>query len=381
MPQSSQPDLRPTADELATKRRQLVALCEAEDLAAVLLTLESSVAWATGGGVTRVVIGGGDAAALMLITRAGEAFVLVDAIEAPRIAAEEMPEQGVHMRVFPWEEDRDAHRALLVREIVGTGAVGTDAPFPALPQAPVIAAQVRALRSSLMDGEIVRYRWLAQATAHAVEDAARTITPGMTEHAITAAFVGPLVAAGIQAPVALVATDARISSYRHPLPTEQVMRTQALLVATGVRWGLHASVSRAVSFGPMSDDLQRRQHACAAVDEAYISATRVGATGAEIFAAGVAAYAAAGFPGEWRLHHQGGATGYAGREWLLTPTTAERVQARQAFAYNPSVTGTKSEDTFMLRADGTPDFLTVTGDWPTVPNSGACSRPAILERD
>jgi len=381
MPQSSQPDLRPTANELATKRRQLVALCEVENLTAALLTLESSVSWITGGGVTRVVIGGGDAAAVVLVTRAGEAFVLVDAIEAPRIAAEELPEQGVHMRVFPWEGNRDAHRAALVREIVGTGAVGTDAPFAALPQARVIAAQVRALRSSLMDGDIVRYRWLAQTTARAVEAAARAITPGMTEHAIAAAFVGPLVVAGVQVPVALVATDERIPLYRHPLPTEQMMQTHALLVATGVRWGLHASVSRAVSFGPISDDLHQRQQACASVDEAYINATRVGATGAEIFAAGAAAYAVSGFPSEWRLHHQGGATGYAGREWLLIPTSTECVRARQAFAYNPSVSGTKSEDTFVLRTDGTPDFLTTTGDWPTVPNTGGYLRPAILERD
>ena len=380
MPQSMHPDLRPMPNEIAEKRRQLVALCDAEDLAAVLLTQESSVAWATGGGATRVAVGGGDASAVMLVTRAGEAFVLADAIEAPRIAAEEMPTQDVHIRVSPWEADRAALHAARVREIIGDGIVGTDGSRATLPHARTVASQVRALRSSLTEAEIARYRWLAQTTARVLEAATRMVTPGMTEHAIAASFVGPLVAAGIQVPVALVATDARVPMYRHPLPTEQTMHTHALLIATAMRWGLHASVSRAVYFGALPDSLRQRHEACVAVDEAYITATRVGATGADIFAAGAAAYAAHGFDGEWRLHHQGGATGYVGREWMITPTTIERVQTRQAFAYNPSVSGAKSEDTFVLDATGTPDFLTVTGEWPTVPGAYAYPRPAILER-
>lgn len=379
MPQSTQSDLRPTPDEITEKRRQLVALCEAENVAAVLLTQESSIAWATGGGTTRAVIGGGDASAVMLVTRTGEVFALADAIEYGRVNDEETQGQDIDIRIFPWEEDRNAHRSAFARAIVGDGVIGTDAPVLTLPNARTVAPQVRALRSSLTDAEVARYRWLAQTTARAMEAAARTIWPGMSEYAIAASFVGRLTTAGIQVPVALVGTDARVQLYRHPLPTERVMQKHALLIATATRWGLHASVSRAVYFGAMPEGLRHRQEACAAVDEAFIAATHVGATGAEIFAAGAAAYTAGGFDGEWRKHHQGGATGYAGRDWMLTPTGAAVVQPRQAFAYNPSITGVKSEDTFVLNTDGTPDFLTATGDWPTVPGAKAFPRPAILE--
>jgi antitoxin VapB len=130
----------------------------------------------------------------------------------------------------------------------------------------------------------------------------------------------------------------------------------------------------------LPDDLRQKQQGCALVDLAFTYATKPGATAGDIFAAGAKAYADAGFPGEWRLHHQGGAAGYAGREWTITPGGTQIVQESQSFAYNPSITGTKSEDTFVLRPDGTADFLSVTGQWPPVPGTESSSpRPAILE--
>jgi Xaa-Pro aminopeptidase len=381
MPQSvALAAFNPTAEELAEKRRRIAALLDAEGLDALLLTQEGSVAWVTGGGATRVSMNGADALASVLVTKDGAAYVLTDAIEAPRVAAEELPEQGVHMKVYPWEEDRSEHRAAIVTEIVGDGAIGADAPVAGLASVRVLHDAVVRLRSSLMTAEIERYRWLAQTTAQVVEAAARAVQPGMTELQIAASYVGPLMAYGIQVPVPLVAADERIYRFRHPLPTENAVRQHALLVAGGYRWGLNASVSRAVSFGRLPDDLRHRQQGCAMVDLAFTGATQPGAMAAEIFAAGAKAYADAGFPGEWRLHHQGGAAGYAGREWVITPGGTQIVQESQSFAYNPSITGTKSEDTFVLRPDGTPDFLTTTGQWPAVPGTEQDHpRPAILE--
>jgi Xaa-Pro aminopeptidase len=381
MPQSvALAAFNPTAEELAEKRRRIAALLDAEGLDALLLTQEGSVAWVTGGGATRVSMNGTDALASVLVTKDGAAYVLTDAIEAPRVAAEELPEQGVHMKVYPWEQGRSEHRAAIVTEIVGDGAIGADAPVAGLASVRVLHDAVVRLRSSLMTAEIERYRWLAQTTAQVVEAAARAVQPGMTEWQIAASYVGPLMAYGIQVPVPLVAADERIYRFRHPLPTENAVRQHALLVAGGYRWGLNASVSRAVSFGRLPDDLRHRQQGCAMVDLAFTGATQPGAMAAEIFAAGAKAYADAGFPGEWRLHHQGGAAGYAGREWVITPGGTQIVQESQSFAYNPSITGTKSEDTFVLRPDGTPDFLTTTGQWPAVPGTEQDHpRPAILE--
>jgi len=81
-------------------------------------------------------------------------------------------------------------------------------------------------------------------------------------------------------------------------------------------------------------------------------ATRPGRTLADAFDDCRRFYAEAGFPDEWRLHHQGGITGYASREVIATPHTEVPIEAGQAFAWNPSITGAKAEETFVLAEDG-----------------------------
>ncbi len=54
----------------------------------------------------------------------------------------------------------------------------------------------------------------------------------------------------------------------------------------------------------------------------------------------------------------------------------------QAFAWNPSVRGVKSEDTVLLTANG-PDVLTAMPEWPMweiALDGQRCPRPAILIR-
>jgi Xaa-Pro aminopeptidase len=92
-------------------------------------------------------------------------------------------------------------------------------------------------------------------------------------------------------------------------------------------------------------------------------------------------YAEAGFPGEWRLHHQGSPAGYELREHVATTDSADTVSAGQVYAWNPSITGTKSEDTILVGRQRNQVF-TSRKDWPvlSVPvGDQEIVRPAILE--
>ena len=56
------------------------------------------------------------------------------------------------------------------------------------------------------------------------------------------------------------------------------------------------------------------------------------------------------------------------------------VRANQAVAWNRSITGTKSEDTMVARADG-PELISRPTDWPTVAarvEAGTIERADIL---
>jgi len=46
----------------------------------------------------------------------------------------------------------------------------------------------------------------------------------------------------------------------------------------------------------------------------------------DIFLEGIRTYGEVGYPGEWKLYHQGGATGYEARDYIATSKINEVVQ-------------------------------------------------------
>ncbi len=131
----------------------------------------------------------------------------------------------------------------------------------------------------------------------------------------------------------------------------------------------------------IADELRHKQDACAAVDAAMITATRPDMTMAAVFQSAVDTYAKEGFANEWRLHHQGGPAGYEPREWMVTPRSHEQIAVGQAFAWSPSITGVKSEDTILVGAQEN-KALTPTPGLPTLSvqaNGHTVMRPAIFE--
>jgi len=185
----------------------------------------------------------------------------------------------------------------------------------------------------------------------------------------------------VQAIVNLIATDARIFAFRHPLPTNKELERYAMLVLCGRKWGLVASLTRLIHFGPLPQEVRRKQEAVAQVDATFIAATRPGARLSDVFKRGMEAYAQVGYPDEWKLHHQGGVAGYEPREYIATPASRQVVRPPQAFAWNPSITGTKSEDTIIVTEKGY-EIITGIQDWPQIPvqvEAQRMERPAILE--
>ena len=134
---------------------------------------------------------------------------------------------------------------------------------------------------------------------------------------------------------------------------------------------------QAVSRERAPHELAELVRVAAEVDAAYLDASRPGRTLGDVFAAGADVYAAWGFLEEWRGHHQGGLTGYRGREVFAVPGEPTRIPERAALAWNPSITGgAKSEDTALVTPDGL-EIVTRTPELGEIVTAGLL-RPAIV---
>ncbi|MFB6126619.1 MAG: M24 family metallopeptidase [Halolamina sp.] len=344
--------------QLDARAERLADYCEAEGLAAVWFARPNGFAWLTGG--SNVVDRAGDVgvAAAGYCREADAVRVVTDDIEAERLADEELPD-GVEVVDRPW------HAATLAEAVADASPAPAAADFDVSGFADVDAT---ALRQPLTDGDIERYRELGAAVAAAVETVARELEPQDTEHEVAAALRIALASRDVAAPVVLVGGADRARRFRHYTPTDASLGEYALLSVTAERAGLYASLTRTVAFDPPTW-LADRHEAAARVDATALSATRRAATdgdaAGDVFAAVQDAYDAVGHPDEWREHHQGGAAGFAGREWIATPDAEQPVHAPMAYAWNPTVQGAKSEDTVLVTAEGY-EVLTATDRWPTL---------------
>jgi Xaa-Pro aminopeptidase len=366
--------------ELHTKRQRIIEFLDRERLDAIVLALRANFAWLTGGKLNYVNFAGDIGVASLLVTK-DAIRCITNAIEAPRMVDEEVGPLGIEVLAYPWT-DLDAAQALYAKSTSGM-CIAADTLAPGLPAGtPSLPPTFRELRWSLTDPEIDRYRALGHDAAKAFSQVADAVEPGQSEVQVAAAITSALLQREVRTHVCLVAADDRIAKYRHPIPTAKPVDKMVMLVAGAERAGLMCSLTRLVHFGPITDNLANRHRAVCAVDAAMIDATRTGTPFSEIWNTLDAAYAKNGFPGEWRHHHQGGSTGYLGREVKATPDNPVTVRRHQAFAWNPSIAGTKSEDT-LLASDRRPEILTVDPTWPTLTiRAGGTSyeRPDLLVR-
>jgi antitoxin VapB len=346
---------------------------EARNLDALLLQRVSSFAWATCGVASYVNTASTNGESALLITPQGR-YLITNNIEAERLKRDpRIQDQGWEFCIAPWYKGNTAVADLPQHYKLGADSLYLDAVD--------LSPDIARLRANLTPEEGERFRALGKLCADAMLHTSRVVQPGQSGHQIAALLARETERQGAQATVILVAVDDEIFTFRHPLPSANKLNRYAMLILCGRRDGLVCSITRLIHFGRLPDDLRRKAEAVAYVDAAMIDATRPSARLREVFQSGMEAYASVGYPDEWILHHQGGPAGYEPREYFGLPDSTDTVQAGQVYAWNPSITGTKSEDTILITETGS-TVLTAIEDWPLAEveiQGCAYQRPAILE--
>jgi antitoxin VapB len=352
--------------EIQIKTERLQKMLAAENLGGVLINAQHNFAWLTSGKSNGIDLSKENGACFLLIGKDGRRFVLANNIEMPRLLAEEISSADFEPVEFTWQEEKSSGDFIYEKaksllsddsQVVSDLYLGNK----------VRAAEnlIADCRYELTETEIEKYRRLGRDAGEAIGNLFKKINPGKTELEIARKAKDALAAKNINSVVTLVAADERIGKYRHPIPTTKIWDKVLMIVVCAKRDGLIANLSRIACTGRIPDDLQRKTEAVAYVFAKLLSETKTNANGSELYKIAAAAYAEKGYGDEINLHHQGGATGYKTRDWVAHPASREIIRTNQAFAWNPSVTGTKAEETIINFENGA-ETITASHDWAQI---------------
>ncbi|WP_195277425.1 M24 family metallopeptidase [Anaerotruncus rubiinfantis] len=333
-------------EEIQIKLDRIRKALERLSLDAVYLKRQDNFAWMTGGGINYVGLGEMGNCSL-LITRDSQ-YAITTNIEAARMRDEEKLEDlGYPIHCQTWYEN--AFEGETIRRLVPSGKVGFDHGNPAGPN---ISNEIRLLRFSLTESEVERYLVGGYLTARAIEETIAQARPGDSELSIIGKLAHRIRETGLDVVSAMCAADDRISNYRHPVPTDRIVRERVQLGGNMRYRGLIICCTRLMNFVPVSSQLASQYRANVEIDCTLMANSIPGQSFVSALEAGQKAYEAHGYGEEFKLHHQGGPIGYAGRDYRVDFSTPGLIQENQAFCWNPSITGTKSEDTVIATSHG-----------------------------
>lgn len=339
----------------------------------IILGRRDNYAWVSGGAKNHVLSSTKDGVACYVISK-DNIKLAADSSDLLRMSTEQDPLKAEAV-LIPWYESAEKHIQQMIREkiyVSDTGIAGTKN----------VQQELIELRMRLSEEEKKRYQEVGVLCAQIVESVCRETMPGDTEEQTACRLKCRCLQNGISPDCVLVGADERILEYRHPMPTDKKIEKSLMVVLGGEKYGLNVSITRMVCFGSVPEEIQNRYKKVRYIFACMQKMMRDQETYGEYFAEVQKLYQEAGYAQEWTQHHQGGPTGYGCREYVALPGMDKKIRAGGAYAWNPTIRGTKCEETTYLGANGIETF-TRTKEWPcTVVDTpyGAFETADILEK-
>lgn len=288
-------------------------------------------------------------------------FFITNNIEMERLLTEETPHElqtGFIPVTFPWWElEKDYIPGLEAdRCLSDSGKYGTKD----------VSAEISPLRLKLSNIEIDNYRSLGKACDAALSEVALSLTPNLLEIEVQGILYRELMKRNVEPILALVFGEESAQLYRHNLPRSVVLGKKCVLSICARRKGLVISATRSVLFS--NDEKFIRQHQKNAyIDAKMMHLSTIGVRLSDLYQPIRALYREIGLEAEMSQHHQGGITGYNARELICTPKNEVVLEEGFAIAWNPTIKGTKSEDTLIIH-NGKNELLSFPEEsqWPAL---------------
>ncbi|CAN2223554.1 PepP Xaa-Pro aminopeptidase [Candidatus Nanopelagicaceae bacterium] len=354
------------SEAFAGKIDALRALMTEKKLDALILRRNPNLAWAISGRAhvpTTI-----DAACFDLVITEDATFAVTNAIEAPRLAAEEFPPH-LEIKIVQWWEGRN-------NGLAENLAVGSDQPGPGLTD---LSLEIEMLRASLDSYDQNRIATISERAAKALGDALKGVTSSDREIDVAARITSALWQSNLEISFLGVAGQSRVKLFRHPLPTDALVGNRVSASICAKEKGLIASVTRIVTFGAPSSQEESEYASILEVEADLLDATIVGKPFSSVVDVAIRSYGEHGFDSdEWHHHHQGGPSGFLPRDWPATQSSARLIQENQVIAWNPTGKGWKAEDTIITSSSGI-KIVSIDSSWPTREVRGRI-RPDLLRK-
>jgi Xaa-Pro dipeptidase len=363
-------------EDVEAKHQRVVALLCATDHDAAVLGRADTLAWFTGGGDLGMDLGGEMSSALLFINRSSRA-VITDNVQSARLFEEELAGLGFQLKERAWYEEPGR----IIDELSHSKRVICDLGPRTSPWARDVDA-LRALRRPMTPLERQRLRELGRTLTLAVEATCRNFDQGETEAAVAGHLSHRLIREGV-VPVDLrVSSDDRLSRFRQPGRKAAPILRRATITVTGRRFGLCATISRTVSFGPVDAEFRTLHTLATMIDATCIYFSRPDEPVSEVIRRARRIYEKFNHPHEWTLDYLGCLMGYTPREAMLVPDSPLILGPGTALCWSPSVGSARSSDTMVVDSRGF-EIVTAAQNWPQVEvavKGFGIQRPGVLER-
>ena len=299
-----------------------------------------------------------------LLITLDDVCLITENIEAHRLFTEQLNSNPmIKVMAFPWDEPQ-RREEILCGITSGLKVVAENE----------LEAEFFKLRTTLSPYDIEDYRKLCHEAAVILEDICKGLTVGISEYQLAGIIAKELWSANIEPITTLIAFDERALLHRHPVMTENTLKNYALVGICGRRNGLIVSITRNVMI-EKDDAMLIKHEKCAMVNAAFMEGLKIGNSLNDVFLSGIDQYAKQGYPLEYKEHHQGGLTGFVPREIRANIGCNHLVSENEAYAFNPTLQGSKCEDTVLVTSNGI-EVLTYTGNYAYV----SCELNGVLHK-
>jgi len=327
---------------------------------ALLISRCDNFSWVTFGARSHITLDTKESGVASVLITEDKVYLFTNNIERLRLEKEELDSEILsELEVVEYQWFENEYKVLKPfingkNVLSDTGMYGTKN----------VKSEIDPFRFVLTEYEIENYRELGKICDAIMSEEMKKLTPDMTELEVQGKFYNKLASEGIEPLLTIVFGEESARLYRHNLSRDTKLGGKVFVSLCARKKGLVVSITRSILFKKDEEFIKQHKDNCY-VDAIAIARSTPGKKLSEIFKDIKEAYSEVGKADEWRLHHQGGLAGYNSREMKATEKSEYVLQVGNVLAWNPTITGTKSEDTVVINENGF-EILSYpeNSDWP-----------------